>query len=93
MLVAGRRGEQGHERCSAQATAAAVRAAATAGASAAVTQPSSLDYYTDTLLRTNPQLQTSAAGNAAPGGAPNGGAATNGMNSQMQRQQVSRITA
>jgi hypothetical protein len=76
---------------SAAGTAATVGAAATAGASATVTQPSSLDYYTDTLLRTNPQSQTSAAGNTAPGSAPSGGAPANGMNSQMQRQQVSRI--
>jgi len=76
---------------SAAGTAATVGTAATAGASTAITQPSSLDYYTDTLLRTNPQSQTSAAGNAAPGAAPNGGAAANGMSSQMQRQQVSRI--
>lgn len=65
--------------------------AATAGATAGVTQPSSLDYYTDMLLRTNPQAQGSAAGNTAPGAASNSGSAANGMNSQMQRQQVSRI--
>jgi len=42
------------------------------------------------LLRTNPQAQASAGSNNA-GATPNGGAATNGMNSQMQRQQVTRI--
>jgi hypothetical protein len=73
---------------SAAGTAAtAGNAAATAGATAGVTQPSSLDYYTDKLLRTNPQSQTSAAGNSAPN---NGGAAANAM-SQMQRQQVGLI--
>jgi hypothetical protein len=61
--------------------------AAAAGATAGATQPS-LDYYTDMILRTNPQ--TPAAGNAPPGTAPNSGPA-NGANSQMQRQQVSRI--
>jgi hypothetical protein len=66
-------------------------AAATAGATAGVMQPSSLDYYTDMLLRTNPQSQNPAAGNATPGNASNGEPATNGINSQMQRQQVSRI--
>jgi hypothetical protein len=74
------------------AAATAGGAAATAGAAAGVTQPSSLDYYTDMLLRTNPQSQNSAASNSGPGSAPNnGGTATNAMSSQMQRQQVSRI--
>src|ERR1700728_3193858 len=40
--------------------AAAGGAAATAGAATGVTQPSVLDYYTDTLLRTNPQNQASS---------------------------------
>jgi hypothetical protein len=61
-------------------------AAAAAGATAGV-QSSSLDYYTDMLLRTNPQSQA----NPAAGAAPNGGAPTSGPNSQMQRQQVTRI--
>jgi hypothetical protein len=62
-------------------------AAAAAGATAGVTQPSSLDYYTDMLLRTNPQAQA----NVAPGATPNGGAPANGANGQIQRQQVTRI--
>jgi hypothetical protein len=66
-------------------------AAATAGAAAGVMQqPSALDYYTDMLLRTNPQAQGSAGGNNA-GATPNGGSTANGMNSQMQHQQVTRI--
>ena len=73
------------------AAATAGGAAATAGAVAGVTQPSSLDYYTDMLLRTNPQSQASTASNPASASAPNGVSAANGMNSQMQRQQVSRI--
>ena len=64
-------------------------AAAAAGAAAGSTQPSMLDYYTDTLLRTNPQSQTSSATNA--GSAPSSGASTSGANGQVQRQQVSRI--
>ncbi len=75
---------------SAAGTAAtAVGAAATVGATAGATQPSAFDYYTDTLLRTNPQNQASSAAN--PGAAPNAGASPNGANGQMQRQQVNRI--
>jgi hypothetical protein len=62
-------------------------AATTAGAAAGITQPSELDYYTDTLLRTNPQNQTSTTANS--GAAPNATPSANG--SQIQRQQVNRI--
>jgi hypothetical protein len=57
---------------SAAATTATVGAAA-AGVAGASSQASSIDYFTDTLLRTNPQAQ-SAAGGTAAGGAAAGGA-------------------
>ncbi len=50
---------------------------------------SALDYYTDTLLRTNPQTQGSTPGNA--GMATAAAASANDTNAQMQRQQVNRI--
>ena len=58
---------------SAAATTATV-GAATAGVAGASSPSSSLDYFTDSLLRTNPQAP-SAAGGAAAGGASSGGAA------------------
>jgi hypothetical protein len=74
---------------SAAGTAAATGgAAAAAGAAAGASQPS-MDYFTDTLLRTNPQAPASASG--APAAASNGSAPANGMNSQGQRQQINRI--
>src|ERR1700685_1119473 len=57
---------------SAAATTATVGAAA-AGVAGASSQSSSIDYFTDTLLRTNPQAP-SAAGGAAAGGVSSGGA-------------------
>ena len=57
---------------SAAATTATVGAAA-AGVAGASSQASSIDYFTDTLLRTNPQAP-SAAGGAAAGGVSSGGA-------------------
>jgi hypothetical protein len=62
---------------SAAATTATVGAAA-AGVTGASNQSSSIDYFTDTLLRTNPQAPSAAggatAGGASPGGASPGGA-------------------
>jgi hypothetical protein len=53
---------------SAAATTATVGAAA-AGVAGASSQSSPIDYFTDTLLRTNPQAPSAAAGGASPGGA------------------------
>jgi hypothetical protein len=65
-------------------------AAALAGAAAGASSPS-MDYFSDTLLRTNPQAQTPASAGGAPATAPNGSAQANGSNSQAQRQQINRI--
>jgi len=59
---------------SAAATTATV-GAATAGVAGASGQASSIDYFTDTLLRTNPQAPA-AAGAAGAGAAPSGGTST-----------------
>jgi hypothetical protein len=72
---------------SAAGTAAAGGAVAVAGAAAGASQPS-MDYFSDTLLRTKPQAQTPASAGGAPAGAPAGSALPNGLNSQTQRQQV-----
>jgi hypothetical protein len=76
---------------------AAGTAATAGGAAASVAamsgQAPSLDYFSDTLLRTNPQPQSS--GGAAGGSAAAGAAASNGQpsgaNGNAQRQQVNRI--
>jgi len=79
-------------------TGAAGTAAATGGVAAAAvaaagtTQQGPTDYFTDTLLRTNPQAQaqaSTASGSAA--GAASSTAPANGMNSQAEHQQVNRI--
>ena len=70
LLLVGAAGKAG----SAAATTATVGAAA-AGVAGASSQSSSIDYFTDTLLRSNPQAP-SAAGGAAAGGASGGAAAT-----------------
>jgi hypothetical protein len=67
--------------------------AATAGVAAMSGQAPSLDYFSDTLLRTNPQAPASggaAGGSAAAGAAPPNGQ-PNGTNDNLQRQQVNRI--
>jgi hypothetical protein len=64
--------------------------AAAGGAAAGASQPS-MDYFTDTLLRTNPQAQAPAPAGGAPAAAPTGSASPSGLNSQAQRQQVNRI--
>ncbi len=76
---------------SAAGTAAATGgAAAVAGAAAGASQPS-MDYFSDTLLRTNPQAQTPASAGGAAAAAPNGSPQANGLNNQAQRQQINRI--
>jgi hypothetical protein len=80
LLLAGAAGKVASTAGTAAATGGA---AAAAGAAAGASQPS-MDYFTDTLLRTNPQAQ-------APAAASNGSTPANGTNSQGQRQQINRI--
>jgi hypothetical protein len=69
----------------------------TAGAAASLTasagQSPSMDYFVDSLLRTNPQPGANGAAAVAPSGtnAGQGSAAANAANARMQRDQVSRI--
>jgi len=68
--------------------------AATAAGTTGANPLSPLDYYTDTLLRTNLQNQASTPGNAGmatAGMTPNATASANDTNAQMLRQQVNRI--
>jgi hypothetical protein len=76
---------------SAAGTAAATGgAAAIAGAAAGAGQPNSMDYFSDTLLRTNPLAQAPATA-GTPSAAAGGTAPANGGNNQALRQQVNRI--
>jgi len=61
------------EKVGSAAATTATAGAAAAGVAGASSQSSSIDYFTDTLLRTNPQAP-SAAGGAAAGGVSSGGA-------------------
>lgn len=61
------------EKAGSAAAMTATAGAAATGVAGASSQSSSIDYFTDTLLRSNPQAP-SAAGGAAVGGASSGGA-------------------
>jgi hypothetical protein len=82
LLIAGAAGKIG----SAAGTAVTGTVAA-AGAAAAAAGAPSMDYFADTLLRTNPQPQASAA--PSGGTSPNGAQAAGAANAQ--RLQVDRI--
>jgi hypothetical protein len=86
LILAGAMGKVGSAVTDTAAVGTPSLAAATAGG------PPSMEYFTDSLLRTNPQ----AAANNAPPGAGSAGTAPanapgNGANNRAQRDQVSRI--
>jgi hypothetical protein len=79
------------EKAGSAAATTATAGAAAAGVAGASGQPSSMDYFTDSLLRTNPQAAAEANG-AAPNNAPplNTNTAPNNNNAAMHAQ-VGRI--
>jgi hypothetical protein len=71
-------------------TAAAGAAGAAAGVTGASSQSSTIDYYSDTLLRTNPQAPSATAG-AAPAGTAAAPAAPAAPGDRAMHDQVNRI--
>jgi hypothetical protein len=88
-VVAGAIGKVGSAVGTAAATGTTASVAALAG------QAPSIDYFSDTLLRTNPQASQAGGATAAPaaaGGQIQGqGQGTNAGATNMQRQQINRI--
>jgi hypothetical protein len=85
------------EKAGSAAATTATAGVAAAGAGAA-SQSSSLDYYADALLRTNPQAATAnapAAGAATPTATPNNGAPNNPgmMHAQVNRILISAVAS
>jgi hypothetical protein len=78
------------EKAGSAAATTATAGAAAAGFAGASSQPSSMDYFTDSLLRTNPQAAADANGAAPSNAPPNTNTAPNNNNAAMHVQ-VGRI--